>query len=325
MSSWVSVRVSRSMSRPESRVELVAPDAREVVALGIEEELMQQRTRVVDARRLAGALLLEELDERALLGLRRLGVGLDRVADVEAVVEEVEDLLVGCVAHRAQQDGDRQLALAVDADEDLALLVDLELEPRAAGRHEVRDEDLLLAVLGLHEVGARGTDELRHDDALRAVDDERAPLGHPGEVAHEHGLLADLTGLAVDERDGDGQRAGVREVLLAAFLDRCDRIVEVELAEVDGEVSGVVLDRRDVRDRLPESTLLRIGQPRERAQLDVDEVRDVMNSFEAREGSARTRGVNTGQGGDSSRGREGEQGAGGGAAATEPSGADCPR
>jgi hypothetical protein len=225
----------------------------------------------------------------------------------------------------AQEHRDRQLALAVDADEDLALLVDLELQPRAAGRHEVRDEDLLLAVLGLHEVGARGADELRDDDALRAVDDERAPLGHPGEVAHEHGLLADLTGLAVDERDGDGQRAGVRQVLLTALVDRRDRIVEVELAEVHCEVPGVVLDRGDVGDGLAQPPLLGIGQPGEGAPLDVDQVGDVMNSFEAREGSARTRGVNTGQGGDSSRGREGEQGAGGQRRGHRPSGADCPR
>ena len=127
------------------------------------------------------------------------------------------------VGHRAQQDRDRQLALAVDADEDLALLVDLELEPRAAGRHQVRGEDLLLAVLGLHHVGARRTDELRDDDALGAVDDERAALGHPREVAHEDRLLADLAGLVVDERDGDGQRARVREVLLTALGDRGGR------------------------------------------------------------------------------------------------------
>src|SRR3712207_7877367 len=38
--------------------------------------------------RSARALLLEELDERAFLGLGDLGVGLDRVADVERVVED---------------------------------------------------------------------------------------------------------------------------------------------------------------------------------------------------------------------------------------------
>ena len=140
---------------PEARVELVAAHAREVVALGVEEQLVEQRARGVDRRRLAGALLLEQLDQRALLGPGDLGVRIDRVADVERVVEQVEDLLVRRVAHRAQQDGDRQLALAVDADVGAALLVDLELEPRATGRHQVGDEDLLLTVLGLHHVGAR--------------------------------------------------------------------------------------------------------------------------------------------------------------------------
>ena len=43
-------------------------------------------------------LLLEQLDQRALLGLRRLGVRLDRVAHVDRVVEQIEDLLVGDAA-----------------------------------------------------------------------------------------------------------------------------------------------------------------------------------------------------------------------------------
>ena len=165
------------------------------------------------------------------------------------------------VAHRAQQHRDRQLALAVDADVDAALLVDLQLEPRAAGRHQVGDEDLLLAVLGLHQVGARRAHQLRHDDALGAVDDERAALGHPREIAHEHRLLADLTGLAVDERHRDRQRARVREVLLTALLKVRDRLVEGELAELHGQVARVVLDRRDVVDRLAQTTMSGVGQP----------------------------------------------------------------
>ena len=272
---------------PEPRVQLVAADAREVVALGIEEQLVEQRARVLDARRLARTLLLEELDERALLRARLLGVGLDRVADVVGVLEEREDLLVGRVAHRAQQHRDRELALAVDADVDLALLVDLELEPGAAGRHQVRDEDLLLAVLGLHQVGARRAHELRHDDALGAVDDEGAPLGHPREVAHEHRLLADLARLAVDEGHRDRQRARVGEVLLAALVDRSDGLVEHELAELDGEVPRVVLDRRDVVDRLAQTAAGWLGQPLERAALDVDEVGNVEGLVQTRETTAR--------------------------------------
>jgi hypothetical protein len=212
---------------------------------------------------------------------------------------------LGVVGHRAQQDGDRQLALAVDADEDLALLVDLELQPGAAGRHEVRREDLLLAVLGLHEVGARRADELRDDHALGAVDDEGAPLRHPREVAHEDGLLADLARLVVDEGDRHRQGTGVGQVLLAALLDGGGGLVEVELAEVDGEVPRVVLDRRDVVDRLPQTAVLEIDQPLERAPLDVDQVGDVDDLVQPRERAPGTGSVGDGQGGRSSFGGTG--------------------
>ena len=78
----------------EARVELVAADPGQVVALGVEEELVEQGLGGVDRRRLARALLLEQLDQRALLGPGGLGVGVDRVADVDRVVEQLEDLLV---------------------------------------------------------------------------------------------------------------------------------------------------------------------------------------------------------------------------------------
>ena len=258
----------------EARVQLVAADPGQVVALGVEEELLEQRLGGVHRGRLARALLLEQLDQRALLVLGRVGVGGDRVPDVDRVVEHLEQLLVLDVAHRAQQHGDRQLALAVDADVDAALLVDLELQPGAAGRHQVGDEDLLLAVLGLHHVGARGADELGDDDALGAVDDEGAAVGHPREVAHEDGLLADLAGLAVLEGDLDVERPRVGHVLLAALLDRVRRIVELEIAEDDREVPRVVLGRGDVVDRRPQQSLLRIDQLLEGAALDIDQMWD---------------------------------------------------
>ena len=256
--------------KPQALVQLVAADLGEVVALRVEEQRVQQVLRRVERRRLTRALLLEQLDQRPLLRLRVLGVGLDRVPDVDGVVEELEDLLVGRDPDRAQQHGDGQLALAVDADVDPPLLVDLELEPRPAGGHQVRDEDLLLAVLGLHHVGARRTDELRHDDALGPVDDERAPLGHPGEVPHEDRLLADLSGVAVLERDLHVEGPRVDHVLLAALGDRRRRVVEPQLAEDHRQIAGVVLDRRDVVDRLAQPALRRVSQPFEGAALDVD-------------------------------------------------------
>src|SRR4051812_49033251 len=66
----------------------------------------------------------------------------------------------------------------------------------------------------------------------------------------------------------------------------------------------VVLDRRDVVDRLAQAAGLGIDQPVERPALDVDEVGDVQRLVQARERAAHPRGVNNGQGGDSSEGRK---------------------
>ena len=208
--------------------------------------------------------------------------------DEVRVVEQREDRLVrrrvelvarGRVLgrQRAQQRRDRQLPLPVDAGVDDALLVDLELEPRAAARHQVRGEDLLRRVLRLHQVGARRAHELRDDHALGAVDDERAPLRHHREVAHEDGLLANLARLRVHEADGHRQRGLVGDVLLAALLDRHRRSAELVLAEFDGEGAGVVEDRRDVVDRLPEPFA---EEPIERLTLDVDQVGEVEDVLE---------------------------------------------
>src|SRR4051794_26099335 len=281
----------------EALVQLVAADLREVVALGVEEERAQEVPRVVERRRLAGALLLEDLDQGLLLAGG--GILVEGIDDVRRIVEEGEDRLVRrrveLEARRrvlgregAEERRDRQLALPVDTGVSDALLVDLELEPRAAARHEVGREDLLRRVLRLHEVGARRTDELRDDDALGAVDDERAVLGHHREVAHEDRLLADLARLLVDEADRHRKRSLVGQVLLTALLDGELRRAEQVIGELDGERAGVVLDRRDVVDRLAKAV---VQEPLERGLLDVDqvgEVEDVFNTGKRLAGAGRS-------------------------------------
>ena len=279
----------------EALVQLVPADLGQVVALGVEEERVQQVPRVLDRRRLARALLLEHLDQGLVLACRR--VLLERVHDEDRVVEELEQLLVRVLGQleprrgvlrrqRAEQGRDRKLALAVDAGVDDALLVDLELEPRAARRHQVRGEDLLRRILGLHEVGARAADELRHDHALGAVDDERAPLRHHREVPHEDGLLANLARFLVDEPDRHRERCLIGEILLAALLDGDRGVAELVLGELDGERAGVILDRRDVVDRLSQALL---QEPPEGRLLDVDQVGKVEDVLETRKTFARTR------------------------------------
>ncbi len=267
---------------PQPRVQLVPADPGQVVPLGIEEELLEQGAGGVHRGRLARALLLEQLDQGALLGLGLLGVGGDRVPDVDRVVEHREHLLVG-VAHRPQQDGDRELALAVDPDEDPALLVDLELEPGATRGHQVGREELLVGVLGRHHIGAGRADQLGDHDPFGPVDHEGAPVGHPGEIAHEDGLLADLPGLAVLEGDLHVERTRVGEVALATLLERVLGIVELDVAEDDRQVARVVLDRRDVGDRRLEHPRLGVGQRFERAALYVDQMWGFERCFESGE------------------------------------------
>ena len=253
----------------QPHVELVAADAREVVALGVEEQAAEHRRGAVERRRLAGALLPEELDQR--LFLRAGGVLLDGVLDVYGLVEQLDELVVAAVPHGAQQHGDRELALAVDAHVHGALLVDLELEPGAALRHEVGDQHLLLALglLGLHDVGPGRAHQLRDDHALGAVDDEGAALGHHGEVAHEHRLLADLAGLLVDEGDLHRKRRREGHVLVAALGDGLGGLAELVLAELHEQLLGVILDGVDVGDGLAETVA---EEPLPRFLLDVDEV-----------------------------------------------------
>ena len=142
--------------------------------------------------------------------------------------ELLEDLFAG-QAEGLEEDGDRLLALAVDAHADLVALVDLELEPCAAARDDARRVDVLVGrLLGRAvEVDAGRTDELRHDDTLGAVDDEGALVGHEREVAHEDGLGLDLTGQVVHELGLDVERGGVGLAALLALLDGVLRLLEV--------------------------------------------------------------------------------------------------
>src|SRR6185503_21182544 len=99
-------------------------------------------------------------------------------------------------------------------------------------------------------------------------------------------LLADLARLTVLERDLYGQRAGEGEVLLAALRDGRHGIVEADVLEDDRQVARVVLDRRDIVDRLAQSAFLGVDKPVEGLALDVDQVGQLDGVLEPRESTA---------------------------------------
>ena len=265
--------------RVELLVELVAADPTEVVAAEVEEQALDQLAGVVAGGRIARAQLLVDLDEG--LGLCPGEVLVERPADVLVIEVDVDageqrrDLLVLLVADRAEQGRRRDLALAIDLDPQLVLVVGLELEPRAAVRDDLGAEQHPAGrgVLGLAVVDARRADELADDDALGAVDDERALVGHPRVVAHVDALALDLAGLLDQELDVDVERLAERQVLrpalLLGVLGRAELVVEeLELHHLAGEV----LDRTDLVEQFAKPLL---DEPGERIELEFDQVRDL--------------------------------------------------
>src|SRR5690606_16452042 len=157
-------------------VDLVATDLREVVALRVEVEVIQQRAGGLCGNLLARTELTVDVAERIFL--REDGVLRERLFNRREAGELSEDLFAGH-AERLQEDSDGLLALAVDANADLIALVDLELEPCTTARDDAGGDDVLVRGLvgSLVEVDTRRAHELRHDDTLGAVDDERSLAG----------------------------------------------------------------------------------------------------------------------------------------------------
>ena len=290
---------------PEERVflrellrDLVATDLGEVVPLRVEEEVLQEGAGGVGGRRFARTELAVDVDEGFVDGCRV--VLLERVAHrlVGATLfvdDQVEQLFVALTETEClQQHRDRLLALAVDTDVDDVLLVDLELEPCTAARDDLGVDDLALGrglVRSDAEVDAGRTHQLRHHDALGAVDDERAAVGHHREVTHEDRLLFDLTGLRVHETRGDEERARVRHVALTALVFGVLRRVEDVVGQLELELTGEVLDGRDVAQDLGDTVF---EEPAERVGLYFDEVGKLLHLAKLREGKALT-GRETGQ------------------------------
>ncbi|OPZ53752.1 MAG: hypothetical protein BWY91_01843 [bacterium ADurb.BinA028] len=237
---------------PELLAQLVPANLGQVIPLGVEVEVVQQGLRGLLGRRLARAQLAVDVQQRVVLAL---GVVLLQGQTHRLVVPEVlEDLVVG-PAERLEQHGDRLLALAVDADADHVALVDLELQPGAAARDELRGVDVLVGRLvgSALEVGAGRPDQLRDDDPLGAVDDERPALGHEREVTHEDRLALDLASVGVHELGGHEQGRVVGLVALLAGLDGLAGLLEPVVAERQRHRSREVLDGGDFLEDLFEA------------------------------------------------------------------------
>src|SRR5207247_3532867 len=114
----------------------------------------------------------------------------------------------------------------------------------------------------------------------------RPPLLTHSEDTHHDPLPPLLALRLVDEAYGHRERSLIGQVLLATLLDRELGLTEPVRAELHRQRAGVVLDRRDVVDRLAQAL---VQEPLERGLLDVDEIGKVEDVLETRETGARAR------------------------------------
>jgi hypothetical protein len=248
------------------------------------------------------ANVARRLDARELIRveeLRHLAI----VEDDHVFGVEVVQQILRAHAERAQQDRRVELAAAVDAHEQDVAGVELEIDPRAAIRDDARGIEQLprgvrLALVMVEE-HARGAVELRHDDPLGAVHHEGAVHGHQRDLPEVDLLLFHVldrahVGLRIDIPDDELnrhlERRRVRHPSLVAFLDVVFRGAEGVADEFERGGFVEVLDREDRFENALQPDLLatlgrRTGLQKfvVRALLDIDQIGDVDDPFDAPE------------------------------------------
>ena len=125
-------------------------------------------------------------------------VVLDQVALHLFGVEQSQQLVRRLDAESAQHHGNWYLLAVIDLDGNDSAGRQIELHPGAAIRYQFRQKRLLPrdAKLGA-VINAGRSRELVDNDAFSAVDDERSPLCHSGEISKVNFLFLDLAGLSV--------------------------------------------------------------------------------------------------------------------------------
>ena len=253
----------------------VASDLGQIIAPRVKEQVVHLLNRGIHGQRLARTDLFVQLKKP----FRVVGGGIFGKAAVNLgfLAEEIDDLLVGSHAERADENRNRNLSCSVHADIEHVIGVRLVLEPGApVGNHRAGVELLSDLVVSDRVVDAGRADQLAHDDALRAVYDKCAGLGHEGEVAHILLMLLDLSVLLIVKADRYLKRCFVVGIAFLAFLDRILRLVpaEPEVDELETQLVRIVLNRGNVVKYLPES----IGdKPVVGVLLNLDEIRNLKN------------------------------------------------
>ena len=245
----------------ELAVVFESSDLCEVVAPLVEEQCHQHGSCVLNCRRLSRSQSSVEFSESVCAVL--CCILLERAHQPLILTEDGDDVFIAAECERFRIDDaecseercQRLLSRSVDSDIQDALGVCLVLEPCASVRDDLRAVESLVGLVRSNiEVRSRRTYHLCNDGSLGSVVDECALLCHEREVAHEHVLFLDLTGLAVDQPYLDCQSCRVCGIsLLALLLIVLRSVGELVIREFQAESVGCIADRRYVVEHLAEA------------------------------------------------------------------------
>ena len=240
-------------------VELVPTYACKIVALGVEEHIVDEHDGTFHCGRFAGTELfinfLQGFLAGSMLGLH--GQGVHTVLfksghDPGFLAEHGLHFGIGFHAQCPDQHRDRNLSGLVDPHIQHTVGIGLVFQPCApVGNHRGRQQ-LVTALVHFGFVVHTGrTDDLRDDDSLGTVNDKGTVVGHDREIAHEDFLFDYFSGVFVVEPDGNPQGSGVVHIpLLALLFGELGLLVQTVIHQLNAQITRIVGDGRNIVQNL---------------------------------------------------------------------------
>ena len=235
-------------------VELVATNTCKVVALCIEQQIVQSFLNGFVGGDFARTQTLVDFYQRFLVGCcvvlqesqRKHRVVLEQLCNGVATTA-VSKRTVG--QNTTEQNCDGQLSVAVDVNvQNVVVCIVFHFQPSATAGH-CRCVVHRLAVFVHFDgtVHARGTNKLANDNTFCAVDDETAGIRHKWEIAHENFLVDELAGTFVCQTNSQAQWACIGCVTQTALcFVVLGRGIDAMAEKFQTEMSSHVLDGRKI-------------------------------------------------------------------------------
>ena len=251
-------------------IELIAAHDAQVIAPGIEEQIVQQSLSGIQRGGLAGTQLAVDFQHGLLIGLAAVLFQCGHNALV--IAEAVENLGVSLEPQGADQASDGELAVFINTNPEHLAGVGLILQPGTPiGDNRRRQQGQVgLQVRFLAVVDAGRADDLADHHTLGAVDDEGSGVGHQGEVPHEYLLLLDFARLLIVQAHTHlhGSRIGGIPGLALLHIV-LGLLIHAEVDEAQLQVAGIVADGGHIRKYLPQTG---IQEPLIALLLDLQQV-----------------------------------------------------